>query len=348
MRALMYAPAGRFADVVETTVAKHATGNAPAIVGLIMGSDSDWATMGYAAETLRGLGIECKARIVSAHRTPDDLFKYAKKAEENGLTLIIAGAGGAAHLPGMTASKTIVPVIGVPVVTTPLNGMDALLSIMQMPAEVGVATMSIGSTGAVNAALLAATILAREDAQLAAKLRSKRVSVPCNDRAATKNSPTAVAIFAESDTDLETMQHAKSQFVKLGIPHSIRIVGPAITPVEELLCHVRTAEEENAAVFIAGSSNGIGLACKIARMTTAPVFGVPIVSGEVECVDRFLQSFADMPPGTATFAIGRAGAINAALFAATILSAPGSDVRKRLHKARKQQIRRVRRMKLPI
>ena len=124
-----------------------------------MGSDSDWKTMKPAADTLRGLGIRCKAKVVSAHRTPDDLFEYADKAEENGLTLIIAGAGGAAHLPGMTASKTIVPVIGVPVDTTPLNGLDALLSIMQMPAEVGVATVSIGPKGAVNAALLAATIL---------------------------------------------------------------------------------------------------------------------------------------------------------------------------------------------
>ena len=161
-----------------------------------------------------------------------------------------------------------------------------------------------------------------------------------------KKSPSAVAIFAESDLDLGTMRHAKIQFEKLGIHHSIRVIGPASTPDEELLRHVRTAEAE-AAVFIAGSSDGIGLACKVARMTTAPVFGVPIVSGQVKCVDRFLQSFADMPPGAATFAIGRPGAINAALFAATILSPPGSEVRERLLAMREQQKIRVRAMKLP-
>ena len=113
-------------------------------VGIIMGSNSDWKTMRRAKEVLDACGIANEPKVVSAHRTPDDMFAYAEHAEAGGLQFIIAGAGGAAHLPGMTASKTIVPVVGVPVVATPLNGIDALLSIMQMPSEVGVATVSIG------------------------------------------------------------------------------------------------------------------------------------------------------------------------------------------------------------
>ena len=156
----------------------NANNCAPPSIGLIMGSASDWKTMGRVAETLESLGIRYSKQVVSAHRTPDDLFEYAEKAEERGLTLIIAGAGGAAHLPGMTAAKTIVPVIGVPVIATPLNGVDALLSIMQMPAEVGVATVGIGEWGAVHSALFAARILAREDEELYARLYSRAEHIP--------------------------------------------------------------------------------------------------------------------------------------------------------------------------
>lgn len=339
-----------FADaMVETMVAKNAAEKDGVIIGLIMGSESDWKTMGRAADTLDDLGVRYEKKVVSAHRTPDDLFAYAENAEKRGLALIIAGAGGAAHLPGMTASKTILPVIGVPVVTTPLNGLDALLSIMQMPAEVGVATVNVGLKGAVNAALLAAAILARENALLAAKLRSMQEGSLRAAQATTKNlarsSGSMVSIFAECETDLETMQHAANQFDKLEMPYSIRVIGSA-TPLEELTRYVRAAEEEGTAAFIAGSGQGIDLACKLAGRTILPVFGVPIVSGQVECIDRFLQSILEMPSGTATFAIGRAGAINAALFAATILSAPGSKVRDRLHEMRKEQVDRVRAMKI--
>jgi 5-(carboxyamino)imidazole ribonucleotide mutase len=133
-----------------------------AVVGIIMGSASDWDTMQGAAETLESLGIAHEVRVVSAHRTPDLLFEYAASARARGLKAIIAGAGGAAHLPGMTAAKTSVPVLGVPVQTKSLNGIDSLLSIAQMPSGVPVATFAIGAAGARNAALFAAAILANE------------------------------------------------------------------------------------------------------------------------------------------------------------------------------------------
>jgi len=139
-------------------------------VGIIMGSQSDWDTMRHASETLDSLGVSHETRVVSAHRTPDLLFDYAESALERGLKVIIAGAGGAAHLPGMTAAKTRVPVLGVPVQSRALNGQDSLLSIAQMPAGIPVGTLAIGRAGAVNAALLAAAILANEDEAVAEAL----------------------------------------------------------------------------------------------------------------------------------------------------------------------------------
>jgi 5-(carboxyamino)imidazole ribonucleotide mutase len=136
-------------------------------IGIIMGSRSDWDTMRHASETLDKLGISHEVRVVSAHRTPDLLFEYAETALERGLKVIIAGAGGAAHLPGMTAAKTRVPVIGVPVQSKALSGQDSLLSIVQMPAGVPVGSMAIGRAGAVNAALFAAAIVANGDTAVA-------------------------------------------------------------------------------------------------------------------------------------------------------------------------------------
>ena len=133
------------------------------LVGVIMGSRSDWETMRHAVETLESLGVPVETRVVSAHRTPDLLFEYASTAADRGLLVIVAGAGGAAHLPGMTAAKTHLPVLGVPMESKALQGMDSLLSIAQMPAGVPVGTLAIGRSGAVNAALLAASIVALHD-----------------------------------------------------------------------------------------------------------------------------------------------------------------------------------------
>lgn len=154
-------------------MAKQASG-AHAIVGIIMGSQSDWPTMKHAADKLESLGIAFETKIVSAHRTPLRLVEYATSAADRGLKIIIAGAGGAAHLPGMAASMTHLPVLGVPVETTCLNGMDSLLSIVQMPRGVPVATLAVGEHGAVNAAVLAASILALGDEGLSQRLQAMR------------------------------------------------------------------------------------------------------------------------------------------------------------------------------
>ena len=147
------------------------------LVGVIMGSQSDWETMKHACDMLEELGIPYEKRVVSAHRTPDLMFEYAESASERGLKVIIAGAGGAAHLPGMVAAKTELPVIGVPVKTSTLNGMDSLLSIVQMPGGVPVATVAIGHAGATNAGLLAGQILGAFDPQLQQKVRARREGI---------------------------------------------------------------------------------------------------------------------------------------------------------------------------
>lgn len=143
-------------------------------IGIIMGSQSDWDTMRHVSETLDALGVACDVQIVSAHRTPDLLFEYAESAVERGLKVIVAGAGGAAHLPGMTAAKTRLPVLGVPIESKALKGMDSLLSIAQMPGGVPVGCMAIGKAGAINAALLAAAILATNDVTVAQALDAFR------------------------------------------------------------------------------------------------------------------------------------------------------------------------------
>jgi 5-(carboxyamino)imidazole ribonucleotide mutase len=144
------------------------------LVGVIMGSQSDWETMKHACDMLEELGVSYEKKVVSAHRTPDLMFDYAASAVERGLKVIIAGAGGAAHLPGMVAAKTELPVIGVPVKTSTLNGLDSLLSIVQMPGGVPVATVAIGHAGATNAGLLAAQILGAFDPELQQKVRERR------------------------------------------------------------------------------------------------------------------------------------------------------------------------------
>ena len=150
------------------------TTNAPPLVGVVMGSDSDWPTMQAAAVILKDFGVAFEARVVSAHRTPDLLFEYAATASDRGLKAIIAGAGGAAHLPGMLAAKTTIPVLGVPVQSKALSGKDSLLSIVQMPKGIPVATFAIGEAGAANAALFAVAMLANDDAALNARLQAFR------------------------------------------------------------------------------------------------------------------------------------------------------------------------------
>ena len=144
------------------------------LVGIIMGSTSDWETMEHAANTLKSLGVPHETRVVSAHRTPDLLFEYSESAEKRGIEVIIAGAGGAAHLPGMTASKTVLPVLGVPVESKALKGLDSLLSIAQMPGGIPVGTLAIGKAGAINAALLAAAILGAKHPSIREALRTFR------------------------------------------------------------------------------------------------------------------------------------------------------------------------------
>jgi 5-(carboxyamino)imidazole ribonucleotide mutase len=146
------------------------------LVGIIMGSTSDWETMEHAAKTLQGLGVPHETRVVSAHRTPDLLFEYAAEAEKRGIEVVIAGAGGAAHLPGMTAAKTVLPVLGVPVESKSLKGLDSLLSIAQMPGGIPVGTLAIGKAGAINAALLAAAMLGNKYPEIREALRKFRKS----------------------------------------------------------------------------------------------------------------------------------------------------------------------------
>ena len=155
---------------------KSAQAQRKPLVGIIMGSTSDWETMQHAADTLQELGVAYETRVVSAHRTPDLLFRYASEAESRGLEVIIAGAGGAAHLPGMTASKTVLPVLGVPVESKALKGLDSLLSIAQMPGGIPVGTLAIGKAGAINAALLAAAALGGKYPAIRAALRKFRSS----------------------------------------------------------------------------------------------------------------------------------------------------------------------------
>ena len=165
--------------MIQTAMAEQNPGDSPTpaqLVGVVMGSQSDWATMRLCADVLAEFGVSHECRVVSAHRTPDLLVEYAQSAEGRGLQVIVAGAGGAAHLPGMLAANTIVPVIGVPVESRALKGMDSLLSMVQMPAGVPVATMAIGEAGATNAGLLAVAVLARHDPDLASRLDAFRAA----------------------------------------------------------------------------------------------------------------------------------------------------------------------------
>lgn len=311
------------------------------VVGIIMGSSSDGKTMRPAAEVLTEFGIAYEAKVVSAHRTPDYLFEYAGTAEKRGLSLIIAGAGGAAHLPGMAAAKTIVPVIGVPVEATPLQGLDALLSIMQMPAEVGVATVCVGPIGAHNAAMFAVATLASRDTGLRKLLRARREALPAIEPLSKAGN--RVAILARQESEFEILQHSRSYLQSLGVEQDTVIVSPDETP-DRLSRRLADLEGGGVGVFIAGSAGGVAFACEISRATPLPVLAVPISPPPMSHIDEFLRSFLDMPPGVATFAIGKPGAINAALFAAAILSGHGSATWAELNRIRAEQVKKVRAM----
>jgi 5-(carboxyamino)imidazole ribonucleotide mutase len=170
------------------------------LVSIIMGSSSDWETMEYTAKTLAELGVPHETRVVSAHRTPDLLFEYASSAEQRGIEIIIAGAGGAAHLPGMTASKTVLPVLGVPVESKSLKGLDSLLSIAQMPGGIPVGTLAIGKAGAINAALLAAAILGAKHPKIREALRKFRAAQTARVLANADPKAAALALGISTET----------------------------------------------------------------------------------------------------------------------------------------------------
>ena len=171
-----------------------------ALIGVVMGSSSDWDTMQHAVQILQQFGIGYESRVVSAHRMPDDMFAYAEQARERGLKAIIAGAGGAAHLPGMLAAKTTLPILGVPVASKHLSGVDSLHSIVQMPKGIPVATFAIGAAGAANAALFAVALLANEDADLAARLQAFRAEETQAARAMVVPPPTEALMPARGGT----------------------------------------------------------------------------------------------------------------------------------------------------
>lgn len=174
-------------DTLEMPMNAVAAKDAQPLVGIIMGSQSDWATLEHTANMLKQLGVPFEAEVVSAHRTPDRLFEYAETARERGIQVIIAGAGGAAHLPGMCAAKTDLPVLGVPVKSSILNGVDSLLSIVQMPAGIAVGTLAIGPAGATNAAIMAAQILGLHAPEIAKKVADFRTAQ--TDKVASNNIP---------------------------------------------------------------------------------------------------------------------------------------------------------------
>ena len=272
-------------------------------IAIVMGSKSDWATMQEATQILDELNVAYHVEVVSAHRTPDKLFEFAENAQKNGYKVIIAGAGGAAHLPGMIAAKTLVPVLGVPVKSSMLSGVDSLYSIVQMPKGIPVGTLAIGPAGAANAGLLAAQI----------------------------------AIVMGSKSDWATMQEATQILDELNVAYHVEVVSAHRTP-DKLFEFAENAQKNGYKVIIAGAGGAAHLPGMIAAKTLVPVLGVPVKSSMLSGVDS-LYSIVQMPKGipVGTLAIGPAGAANAGLLAAQILAGWDNALFARLQAFRENQ-----------
>ena len=291
-------------------------------VSIVMGSQSDYKTMIFCQNILKKLNIKFESKIISAHRTPNRMYEFAVNAEKNGIAVIIAGAGGSAHLPGMISALTSLPVLGVPIESKKLKGLDSLLSIAQMPKGIPVGTLAIGEDGAINAALLAASIIGLSDLTV-------------------KNKLNKVSIVMGSQSDYKTMIFCQNILKKLNIKFETKIISAHRTP-KRMYDFAINAEKNGIAVIIAGAGGSAHLPGMISALTSLPVLGVPIESKKLKGLDSLL-SIAQMPKGipVGTLAIGEDGAINAALLAASIIGLSDLTVKKKLNQFRLSQSKSV-------
>ena len=315
------------------------------VVGIIMGSNSDWPTMRLAAEMLKLFDIPYEARVVSAHRMPDEMFEYAKTARGRGLKVIIAGAGGAAHLPGMVAAKCTLPVCGVPIPSKYLRGEDSLLSIVQMPKGVPVGTFAIGEAGATFLPHLTGNTL--EHSVLPVSLFLVNHTFCSEDNIVmTDTQKPVVGIIMGSNSDWPTMRLAAEMLKLFDIPYEARVVSAHRMP-DEMFEYAKTARGRGLKVIIAGAGGAAHLPGMVAAKCTLPVCGVPIPSKYLRGEDSLL-SIVQMPKGVpvGTFAIGEAGAANAALYAVQILSVTDNALAERLAAFRREQNQKAKNMRL--
>ena len=305
-------------------------------VAVIMGSDSDLPVLKGAFEQLKKLGIPFEAHVYSAHRTPAEAAAFATFARESGFGVLIAAAGKAAHLAGALAAQTTLPVIGIPVKSSTLDGLDALLSTVQMPSGMPVATVAID--GAANAALLAAQILAVEDETLAEKLlamRKAQRSFVCLTAKEVSTFMKKVAVIMGSDSDLPVLKGAFEQLKKLGIPFEAHVYSAHRTPAEAA-AFATFARESGFGVLIAAAGKAAHLAGALAAQTTLPVIGIPVKSSTLDGLDALLST-VQMPSGMPVATVAIDGAANAALLAAQILAVEDETLAEKLLAMRKAQ-----------